>query len=185
MHNTPKPVLLRGGDCEDENLCNLIINYLPLSINEQALYDMFSPFGPIAHHKLIVDKATGASLGFGFVKFVYAENASKAIAEMSGKKMGDKVIRVNVSKRKEETASTLYVAGFSTSWGKDEFEQLFHPYGMNSEIFLPPSKSRVSELISSIVIDGSRECKIFISYFFMFSCFIFYFRRCFRIENFV
>ena len=49
--------------------CNLIINYLPHSIDDAALLVLFSEYGEISMAKVVKDKASKKSLGYGFVKF--------------------------------------------------------------------------------------------------------------------
>ena len=50
-NSTPEP--------GDDSPCNLIVKYLPDSIDEQGLLSLFSPFGEIVKHKLILDRVTG------------------------------------------------------------------------------------------------------------------------------
>lgn len=62
-------------DENDES--NLYIGYLPNNISEEELQRLFEPFGRIEETKVIKDRATGLSKGFGFVKFSDAREAKE------------------------------------------------------------------------------------------------------------
>ena len=58
-----------AASAQDAPKDNLIINYLPSSVTEDFLRQLFQPYGTIVHCKVVVDKNTGQSAGFGFVKY--------------------------------------------------------------------------------------------------------------------
>ena len=73
---------------------NLIVNYLPQNINDATLAAMFSNEGAVSSAKVVRDKATKKSLGFGFVKFVKEEDAKEAISARNGFVIGNKTLKV-------------------------------------------------------------------------------------------
>lgn len=66
------------------DLCNLYVNDLPSDADDLWLYRTFAPFGAITSVRVMKDEA-GSSRGFGFVKFVHAQDAIGAISAVNGK----------------------------------------------------------------------------------------------------
>jgi len=64
--------------------------------------ELFAPYGEIEDVKLIIDRMTGRSKGFGFVKFVNEEDAAKALEELNDKEVDGREIKVTVARRREE-----------------------------------------------------------------------------------
>jgi RNA recognition motif-containing protein len=104
---------------------------LPSSINEERLRSMFEPYGDIESCKLMVDKATSQSMGYGFVKYRTAEAAQKAITELSGKPLENKTLKVSLAKAPQgvQTNTNVYIAGVPPHWTKEQLEMLFLPHG--------------------------------------------------------
>merc|ERR1719348_2793150 len=63
----------------EESKTNLIVNYLPQTMSQDEIRSLFSSIGELESCKLIRDKPTGQSLGYGFVNYKRAEDAEKAI----------------------------------------------------------------------------------------------------------
>ncbi len=80
----------------------LYVGNLPHSFSEQELTDLFSPYGEIVSCKLILDRETKKSRGFGFVEFKSKEDATKAINELNGKDVGGRTIIVNEARQREK-----------------------------------------------------------------------------------
>jgi RNA recognition motif-containing protein len=72
----------------------IYVGNLPWSTNDQELSDMFSPMGEVQSAAVITDRETGRSRGFGFVEMPDSD-AQKAIAELNGKDVGGRPLRVN------------------------------------------------------------------------------------------
>lgn len=73
----------------------LYVGSLSYSIDETQLNDLFTPFGAIISAKIINDRDTGRSKGFGFVEFEDTSAADEAIDELNGKEISGRTIVVN------------------------------------------------------------------------------------------
>lgn len=73
----------------------LYIGNLAFSVTQDGLKEAFSPFGDIEEVTLVTDRETGRSRGFGFVTYAKDEDADKAIAEMNGKEIEGRAIKVS------------------------------------------------------------------------------------------
>ncbi|KAG8390240.1 hypothetical protein BUALT_Bualt01G0063200 [Buddleja alternifolia] len=76
---------------------NLYIGYLPPTLEDDGLISMFSPFGEIVMAKVIKDRVSGLSKGYGFVKYADAQQANNAIASMNGHRLEGRAIAVRVA----------------------------------------------------------------------------------------
>lgn len=73
----------------------LFVGGLNWKTTDDGLRKAFEPFGPISEAKVITDRETGRSRGFGFVTFADSETADKAVDEMNGKELEGRRIQVN------------------------------------------------------------------------------------------
>ncbi|KAL6580590.1 hypothetical protein OROMI_008614 [Orobanche minor] len=76
---------------------NLYIGYLPPTLDDDGLISLFSPFGEIVMAKVIKDRVSGMSKGYGFVKYANVQQANTAIASMSCHKLDGRSIAVRVA----------------------------------------------------------------------------------------
>ncbi|KAL6044025.1 putative ATP-dependent RNA helicase dhx33 [Balamuthia mandrillaris] len=74
---------------------NLFVFHLPSDVDDVALEHLFSPFGQMESVKVIKDKKTGESKGYGFVKYIRMEDAINAITCMNGYRVGNKHLKVS------------------------------------------------------------------------------------------
>ena len=84
---------------------NIFVGNLPYSISEQELRREFEAFGQVDSVRVIKDRETGKSKGFGFVEMPDDAAAQKAIAELDGGMVEGRAIRVSVAKPREERSS--------------------------------------------------------------------------------
>ncbi|MDR1273781.1 MAG: RNA-binding protein [Odoribacteraceae bacterium] len=77
---------------------NIYISNLSYGINDADLRELFAGYGEIISAKVILDRDTGRSRGFGFVELTDEELGQKAIDELNGAEYDGKVINVNVAK---------------------------------------------------------------------------------------
>lgn len=81
-----------------EDKSKLYVGGLPDSVNDDQLKELFTPFGEIVEAKVIMDRTSGQSKGFGFVTMKDEESAEKAIAGMNGKEVEGKTVIVNIAR---------------------------------------------------------------------------------------
>jgi len=110
------------------NYCNLIVNYVPTTLSEEEFRGVFEQLGELESAKLMVDKNTKQSLGYGFVKYTTPENALKAINELNGKSLQGKSLKVAYAKPPIQYKN-LYVSQMDPSITKEDLDALFSPYG--------------------------------------------------------
>ena len=79
----------------------LYVGGLPYSATEQQLSETFGAHGTVASAKIISDKFTGQSRGFGFVEMSSDAEAQAAITALNGTEMGGRTLTVNEAKPQE------------------------------------------------------------------------------------
>jgi RNA recognition motif-containing protein len=80
----------------------LFVGNLSFSTTEEALSAAFSEFGEVVDVKLMTERETGRSRGFGFVELSTPEAASKAIEQMDGALLDGRPLRVNEAEKRPE-----------------------------------------------------------------------------------
>ena len=91
---------------------NIFVGSLPFKIVESELQEIFEEYGTVASVKIIMDKATGRSKGFGFVEMPDEEEAKKAIEELNNAEVEGRTIVVNKAEEKKEGSSRPAGGGF-------------------------------------------------------------------------
>ena len=134
---------------------NLYVKCFPKTWTEERLSGVFSAFGTLTSLKIVLDKETGTSAGFGFVDFAEHESAKKALEELNDKafeadgeeeaftmyvnQAQKKVDRGRELKAKMDAAKSeqitkfqgmnLYVKNLDETINDDSFRELFTPFG--------------------------------------------------------
>jgi cold-inducible RNA-binding protein len=80
----------------------LFVGGLPFSTTDEELSEAFASFGTVASAKVIMDRETGRSKGFGFVEFENDDEGKAAEKEMNGKEIGGRTVTVNEARPREE-----------------------------------------------------------------------------------
>ena len=80
---------------------NIYVGNLSYRMTEAELKDTFAPFGEVKRVKIVKDRDTNRSKGFGFVEIENDADALKAIEALNNKEVGGRALRVNESKPKE------------------------------------------------------------------------------------
>jgi len=80
----------------------LYVGGLPYSTTEQQLSELFSQQGSVTSAKVITDKFTGQSRGFGFVEMSTEEEAQKAITALNGTQLDGRTMTVNEARPQEK-----------------------------------------------------------------------------------
>lgn len=79
----------------------LYVGGLPFSVTEDRLQEIFSAHGSVESSKVISDKFTGQSRGFGFVEMSSSNEAKKAIDSLNGTQLDGRTLTVNEAKPME------------------------------------------------------------------------------------
>jgi cold-inducible RNA-binding protein len=80
----------------------LYIGNLSYSLTDQDLSKLFSPFGEVKSARVVTDKETGRSKGFGFVEMGTDDEAQKAIEGMDGNEVQGRQLKVNEARPRPE-----------------------------------------------------------------------------------
>jgi RNA recognition motif-containing protein len=81
---------------------NIYVGNLPYGISDSDLEQMFAVYGSVSESKIVTDRDTGRSKGFGFVEMPNQSEGDEAIKELDGKEIDGRNIKVNVAKPREE-----------------------------------------------------------------------------------
>ncbi|XP_018593505.1 ELAV-like protein 2 isoform X2 [Scleropages formosus] len=119
-----------SGSIEDSKT-NLIVNYLPQNMTQEELRSLFGSIGEIESCKLVRDKITGQSLGYGFVNYAEPKAAEKAINTLNALRLQTKTIKVSYARPSSASIrdANLYVSGLPKTMTQKELEQFFSQYG--------------------------------------------------------
>lgn len=94
----------------------LYVGNLSYSMRDNDLELEFSPYGSVQSAKVIMDRDTNRSKGFGFVEMSSAAEAEAAIAALNGKNIGGRDMTVNIA-RPMEPRSSNGGGGFRDNYG--------------------------------------------------------------------
>jgi RNA recognition motif-containing protein len=79
----------------------LFVGSLPWSVDDQKLKETFEPHGNVVSAKVVTDRSSGRSRGFGFVEMESAEDAQKAMSALNDSELGGRNIVVNEAKARD------------------------------------------------------------------------------------
>lgn len=107
----------------------LFVGGLSFYTTEKALTEAFSRFGEVVEVKVVMDRVSQRSKGFGFVQYASEADAERAKAEMNGKVLSGRIIFVDSVKPKSQLSGDLPSATVppvlsSETVGRDDFEKL-------------------------------------------------------------
>ena len=97
----------------------IYVGNLPYSVTDSSLQSNFSEFGNVTSAKVMMDRDTGRSKGFGFVEMTSADETQAAISALNGMSVDGRSIVVNLAKPREE--------GRSSGGGHREFRASSRP----------------------------------------------------------
>ena len=83
---------------------NMYVSNLSFHTTDEDLNKLFSQFGAVSSAKVINDRDTGRSRGFGFVEMASDDEAKKAIAALNNKEIEGRALSVSVAKEKPKRA---------------------------------------------------------------------------------
>ncbi|RPI58377.1 MAG: RNA-binding protein [Lysobacterales bacterium] len=81
---------------------NIYVGNLSYGMSEDELRDAFGAFGEVASVKILMDRETGRSRGFGFVEMPNKSEAESAITQLNGKEVGGRALRINEARPREQ-----------------------------------------------------------------------------------
>lgn len=81
----------------------IYVGNLPYSVTDATLRSNFEEFGGVSSAKVMMDRETGRSKGFGFVEMPSAEEAQAAISALNGMSVDGRSITVNLARPREES----------------------------------------------------------------------------------
>ncbi|HEY6899745.1 MAG TPA: RNA-binding protein [Puia sp.] len=84
---------------------NIYVSNLSFNVQDEDLRSFFTPYGEVTSARIITDKATGQSRGFGFVEMSDDAAAKKAIEELNDATVEGRNIKVTEARPKEDRPS--------------------------------------------------------------------------------
>ena len=91
---------------------NIYVGNLSWNLKDQDLSNLFTPYGEVSSAKIVTDKFTQRSKGFGFVEMPNDDQAQAAIAQLNGSEVDGRNIVVNESRPKQEGGGSGGGGGF-------------------------------------------------------------------------
>jgi RNA recognition motif-containing protein len=91
---------------------NIFVGNLDFHVTEDEVRETFSPYGQVDRVKLVTDRDTGKSRGFGFVEMPNATDAQNAITGLNGSQLGGRTLNVNEAHPRPQGS------GRRGEWGK-------------------------------------------------------------------
>ena len=94
----------RIGDTQrrESLVMNIYVGNLSYGMSEDELRDAFGAFGEVSSVKILMDRETGRSRGFGFVEMPNQSEAETAITQLNGKDLGGRALRINEARPREQ-----------------------------------------------------------------------------------
>jgi polyadenylate-binding protein len=141
MWSQRDPSLRRSG------VGNIFVKNLHVSIDNKQLYDTFSLFGNILSCKVVTDRETGDSKGYGYVHYETAEAANAAIEKLDGMLIDGQEVQVGHFVRRNERPgqndwTNCYVKKVPLEWDDEKLNKEFGQFG---------------EILSAAVAKGTRK----------------------------
>ena len=81
---------------------NIYVGNLPFEVTDEELEAAFTEYGEVSSARVIIDRFSGRSRGFGFVEMPTDSEGEAAIAAMNGREMMGRPLTVNVARPREE-----------------------------------------------------------------------------------
>ena len=95
---------------------NIYVSNLSFAVQDEDLREFFTEYGEVSSAKVITDKFTNRSRGFGFVEMSDDAAAEKAIKELDGGMVDGRAIKVTVAKPREESSNRSKPSFSKSRW---------------------------------------------------------------------
>ena len=80
----------------------IYVGGLPYSTTDEELQELFAAHGTVTSARVIIDRMSGRSKGFGFVEFENEDDNQKAVDQLNGKDLDGRAIAVSIARPKED-----------------------------------------------------------------------------------
>jgi len=87
---------------------NIFVSNLGFHVESNDLKDFFTPYGEVTSSKVIMDRDTGRSRGFGFVEMSNDAAGNEAISKLNGSMVEGRALSVNVARPKEKNNNSRF-----------------------------------------------------------------------------
>ena len=81
---------------------NIYVGNLSYNLTDSDLNDLFAPYGEVLSAKVIMDRYTGRSRGFGFVEMANRSEGEEAVSELNGKEVDTRQLKVNEARPRSD-----------------------------------------------------------------------------------
>ena len=96
---------------------NIYVSNLSFNTNDAELRELFSQFGEVSSAKVIMDRESGRSRGFGFVEMPSNDEGKDAMLGLNNKEVAGRPMSVSVAKEREERSNGGSRGGYSNNRG--------------------------------------------------------------------
>lgn len=96
---------------------NIYVSNLSFNTSDAELNELFSTFGQVSSAKVITDRETGRSRGFGFVEMPSDEEGNAAMLGLNNKEVEGRAMSVSIAKEKTERSNSGVSRGYSNNRG--------------------------------------------------------------------
>src|SRR5829696_9050657 len=100
---------------------NIFVSNLNFNVKDEDLREFFTPYGEVTSAKIINDRTSSNSRGFGFVEMSDETASQKAIAELDGTSVEGRTIKVSEAKPKEDRPARSYAKSPFRDNGGDNY----------------------------------------------------------------
>lgn len=91
-----------SGANKGEEKMNIYVGNVSYDLTEKELEELFAEFGSVSAARIITDRTTGRSKGFGFIEMDNKAEGEEAIKQLDGKEMNGRTLKVNEARPREE-----------------------------------------------------------------------------------
>ena len=132
---------------------NIFVKNLHEGIDNKQLYDTFSLFGNILSCKVVTDKETGLSKGYGYVHYETNEAAKNAIEKLDGMLIDGKEVNVGVFMRRDnrpdaQAFTNVFLKNIPFEWDEKRLENEFEVFGEIASVSI--SMGRRKRLVKKV-----------------------------------
>lgn len=100
---------------------NIYVSNLSFNVQDEDLKEFFTPYGEVTSAKVITERETGRSRGFGFVEMTDETASKKAITELNGATVENRSITVSVAKPREERPASSRNFNNGNSYNRNRY----------------------------------------------------------------